>query len=156
MGDYVGVLTAQNEENLLSANIGNEAQVTGSLNSETENLYGVLNNNNSTYGGLSGKPQIEGVVLVGNKNLSELKIQINVLVTQNDWSFKNGKYYYVITVSDHDLGMYAIVKQVERTDESNYKNVFYQYERLSNGSIQIMSDEPFDGRIILEKGSELQ
>lgn len=66
---------------------------------------------------------------------------------------ENGKRFSIdVQMSVHGLGLFAGVRNIERLVGGNYENVWYAYERCSNGTIVIFADERFAGHLILEGG----
>lgn len=57
---------------------------------------------------------------------------------------------YTIPLAVHKTGMNPVVESIEVHD-TYYKNVICDYRILLNGSVRILSNVPFDGRIILRE-----
>lgn len=70
----------------------------------------------------------------------------------SDWVLTDDLYTLTLLVSDHSMGMNAFVSDVERVGDDVYKNVWYSYSRLVNGTIIVSAHIAFDGRLLLTEG----
>ena len=58
---------------------------------------------------------------------------------------------YLLTINKEDLGVKQISLEEVLRKEEDYFSIVCDYYYLSNGNIQIISMEPFDGRAIIRR-----
>ena len=61
------------------------------------------------------------------------------------------KYRLLVPAAVHSLGSNYAVRKIVRADAGNDGNVWTQYEMLVNGDFVMYSDDPFDGKLVLEE-----
>lgn len=82
-------------------------------------------------------------VIGGGGDLSPITLTFN----KND--FINNQY--TILLNKHNKGYNAIIVLIELND-NGYENAVCDFKRLINGDIKIITNNPFDGRIIIQEG----
>ena len=62
-----------------------------------------------------------------------------------------GKYVYSLGVSETGISTqnYRVAKLLRKDSSENYHNVILAYEIFADKHLEIYSDEPFDGKLVL-------